>query len=71
MAGRSWISNFLLLFALRRFQPERQWLRKRRQQRTPPEELDYKREAKFQKIVEKVMSQVEKDNSLYKTSDGE
>lgn len=51
--------------------PERQWVGKRRQQRTPPEELDYKREAKFQKIEEKVISQAEKDDSSYKTSDGE
>ena len=47
--------------------PERQWVGKRRQQRTPPEELDYKREAKFQKIEEKVISQAEKDDSSYMT----
>jgi hypothetical protein len=36
--------------------PESQWVGKRRRQRTPLEELDYNREAKFQKIKEKVMS---------------
>lgn len=51
--------------------PERKWVKKRRRQRTPLEELDDKREAKFQKIEEKVMSQAEKDDSSYKTSDGE
>jgi hypothetical protein len=50
---------------------ERPWVRKRQQEKTPPEELDDKREAKFQKIEEKVMSQAEKDDSSYKTSDGE
>lgn len=51
--------------------PERQWVGKRRRQRTPPEELGDEREAKFQKIEEDVMSKGEKDDSSYKTSDGE
>ena len=50
---------------------DRTWVRKRRRQKTPPEELDDNREAKFQKTEEKVMSQAEKDDSSYKASDGE
>ena len=50
---------------------KRQWVGKRQRQKMPQEELDDRREAKFQKIEEKVMSQVEKDDSLYKTSDRE
>lgn len=50
---------------------ERPWVRKRRRQTTPSEELDDKREAKFQKIEEKMLSQADEDDSSYKTSDGE
>jgi hypothetical protein len=45
--------------------------RKRRREKIPPEKLDDNREAKFKKGEEKVMSQAEKDDSSYKTSDGE
>ena len=47
------------------------WVRMRRRQRTPPEELDDERETKFQKSEEKVMSKEERDDSSYKPSDGE
>lgn len=47
------------------------WVRKRRRQRTPTEELDDEREAKFQKSEEKMMSKEEGDDSSYKASDGE
>ena len=51
---------------------KKQWVRKRRRQRTPPEELDDSREAKFRKIEEKAMAKAEKDDSSYRTtSDGE
>ncbi|OAA33951.1 hypothetical protein NOR_08744 [Metarhizium rileyi] len=39
------------------------WVRKRRRQETPPEELHDSREAKFPKIEESVMAQAEKDAS--------
>ena len=51
--------------------PERKWVGKRRRQKTPPKELDDKRETKFQKMEEKVMSKAEKDDSSYMTLDGE
>ncbi|GAO13113.1 hypothetical protein UVI_02024720 [Ustilaginoidea virens] len=41
------------------------WVGKRRRQRTPPEELDDDREAKFQKIEDKVMAQAEENDSSY------
>lgn len=47
------------------------WVRKRRRQITPPEELDDEREAKFQKSEEKAMFKEEGDDSSYKASDGE
>lgn len=50
---------------------ETPWVRKRRRQRTPPEELDDMREAKFQRTEESVVFKAEKDDSSYKTSDGE
>lgn len=48
------------------------WVRKRRRQQTPPEELDDSREVQFRKIEEEAIAKAEKDDSSYKTtSDGE
>lgn len=47
------------------------WVRKRRRQRTPPEELDDKQEAKFQRIEEEAISKAERDDLSYKPSDRE
>ena len=50
------------------------WVRKRRRQNTPPEELDHKREKRFQKEEDKAREKAEKDDSSYKASsasDGE
>ena len=50
------------------------WVRKRRRQHTPPEELDHKREKRFQKEENKAGEKAQNDDSSYKASsasDGE
>jgi hypothetical protein len=48
--------------------PTKPWVRKRRRESTPPEELEQKHEERFREDEERAVERVAKDDSSYKAS---